>query len=103
MEISVTKVKSSTTPRATVMHTHAMAFQVSFQWSLRRALGQNLHGRERELEVQRGACDSAHFIPGLPKKAETYLSAKYLEETPALQVHPLRAAGLWVSCPEEHT
>lgn len=65
--------------------------------------GQNLHGRESELEVQRGACDPAPFIPGLPQKAETYFSAKHMEETPAPQVHQPGAAGLWVSCPEEHT
>lgn len=59
--------------------------------------------RLRELEMQRGACDPAHFIPGLPKKSETYFSAKYLEETSVLQVHPPGATGLWVSCPEDPT
>lgn len=42
-------------------------------------------------------------MPGLPKKLEIYFSAKYLEETSVLQIHPPGAAGQWVSRPGEPT
>lgn len=114
VEISITKVKSSTTSGATVTQRLILwlfksVIPVSLAWGTRPKLAWQGE-RPRKAEWSFSPCSHhlpACIIPGLSKKDETSISLqstwKKHQSCKVLPAHSPGAAGTWVSQPENST